>query len=542
MMLRLKFVGAAAGGALCFAAFAIVAHGMFVDASNRKQLQDLADQTIRRAVVAVDQVVITLGELISSGQVSCSPDTVGVMRRAVYNKGSIQNIHLYASGGHCSGLEPIEAGKVEPPKQSARQSARNRSITLARTANAGENTLSIAWRLGADTEVVAVASTDALLFDMLPESLREDASLDLVLSNGAVVSHYNPEGWGNKIPDSHTVFEAAGSRYPMTVRITADSAKLAVWNRDISSGVGGLILGLSAVFGMLIAKTFIRRRNPVEELDKAIASGDIVPYFQPIVSLTDYNVVGCEMLARWIKPDGTHVSPAHFIPMAELSGSIDAMTHSLLRQAGARLGREISKRPSFKFTFNVTPEQFLKDGFATSLCELADQAGLPRRQLVVELTERQQLDCGDTARAVTAELESKGVRVAIDDAGTGHNGLSSIQSLGASTLKIDKIFIDRVADDRKTRSLLEMFVSVARDYGMTTVAEGVEHPSQVTELQALGIDDGQGYLFSKPLAAEPFRALLDAESVRALSPLSTRPRPNIVLTHCPPSLGQGSLT
>ena len=147
----------------------------------------------------------------------------------------------------------------------------------------------------------------------------------------------------------------------------------------------------------------------------------------------------------------------------------------------------------------------------------ADQS-LPLQQLVVEVTERQEIACGDAARQATEELNRLGVRVAIDDAGTGHNGLSSIQTLGAQFLKIDKLFIDRIAFDERNRKLVDMLIDVGRDYQMSAVAEGIEEADQIDALLSLGATEGQGFLFSPAVDGEKFNALCDANVIHPRVP------------------------
>jgi EAL domain-containing protein (putative c-di-GMP-specific phosphodiesterase class I) len=213
------------------------------------------------------------------------------------------------------------------------------------------------------------------------------------------------------------------------------------------------------------------------------------------------------MLARWIKPDGTMIPPLAFIPLAESSGRIERLTMELLRQAGDQLGGLLQVQTQLKLTFNVTPDQYLADDFVASLVANTTRFNLPHRALVIEVTERQAIADKTRAAKVTGKLNDAGMRVAIDDAGTGHNGLSAIHALGANYLKIDKFFIDGVTLDRKSSELVEMLAGLATKFGMIVVAEGIETEEQITALLQLGIREGQGFVYSRPVPAAAILAM-----------------------------------
>jgi EAL domain-containing protein (putative c-di-GMP-specific phosphodiesterase class I) len=152
-----------------------------------------------------------------------------------------------------------------------------------------------------------------------------------------------------------------------------------------------------------------------------------------------------------------------------------------------------------------------RDGFAKSLIALVDESGLAPRQVCIEITERQEISAPEKASAATAILRKTGFRVAIDDAGTGHNGLAAIQMLDASTLKIDKFFVDHIAHDTRSTMMIDMLVSMAERFGMKTVAEGVETQDQVDVLRQAGVDYIQGFVYARPVPANGFVSALNAE-------------------------------
>jgi EAL domain-containing protein (putative c-di-GMP-specific phosphodiesterase class I) len=163
-------------------------------------------------------------------------------------------------------------------------------------------------------------------------------------------------------------------------------------------------------------------------------------------------------------------------------------------------------------------------GFVMQLRKIVADARVSPRQVLLELTERQAICDLDAAARVVADLRELGFRVAIDDAGTGHNGLSYVQKLGVSTIKIDKFFVDSVTQDLSARTVIEMLVRLANQLGMTTVAEGVETAQQIAALATCGVDEGQGYVVAPPLPAKAFLALI---AERAVAPRTALPEAKV---------------
>jgi EAL domain-containing protein (putative c-di-GMP-specific phosphodiesterase class I) len=158
----------------------------------------------------------------------------------------------------------------------------------------------------------------------------------------------------------------------------------------------------------------------------------------------------------------------------------------------------------FTVALNIAPSHFVSPGFVEQLRALAADARVSTRQIVVEITERYELPDLDRASAVIDELQEHAFKVAIDDAGIGHSGLSYIQKLGVDVIKIDKFFIDSIGKDYSADVVVKMLVRLARELGMGTVAEGVETEQQVEVLRAAGVDEAQGFALAPPMPADQF--------------------------------------
>jgi sensor c-di-GMP phosphodiesterase-like protein len=207
-----------------------------------------------------------------------------------------------------------------------------------------------------------------------------------------------------------------------------------------------------------------------------------------------------------------------FIPLAESSGRIEPMTWQILSTALKELYPRLREDKNFKLSVNIAPHHLVSDGFVETLRRVVVGAKVSTRQIVLEVTERNELPDLERAAAMVTELRNLGFKVAMDDVGVGHSGLSQMKGLGADTIKIDKFFIDTIAEDGSAaKTIVEMLVRLARDLNMTVIAEGVETVEQVQALIACGVEEGQGYIVSPPLPFAKFDELLEFRRSRALA-------------------------
>jgi EAL domain-containing protein (putative c-di-GMP-specific phosphodiesterase class I) len=188
-----------------------------------------------------------------------------------------------------------------------------------------------------------------------------------------------------------------------------------------------------------------------------------------------------------------------------------------LETALRELYPRLRENKHFKMSFNVVPRHLLSDGFVETLRRVVLAAKVSARQVVLELTERNELPNLGRAAMVVTELRELGFRVAMDDVGVGHSGLSQMKGLGANTIKIDKFFVDTITNDESAVSVVQMLVRLARDLGMAVIAEGIETSKQVQALLACGVEEGQGYIVSPPLAFAKFDELLEIRRSKALA-------------------------
>src|SRR5262249_13639870 len=231
------------------------------------------------------------------------------------------------------------------------------------------------------------------------------------------------------------VADLSSSRYALRTHITALPGHVGPGQSDLRA-IGSIVSGLLAIFILALSVLLPRRgrTNPTADLERAVRAGEFVPYFQPIVDIRSGRLRGAEVLVRWRKPDGSIVPPAMFIPLAESSGLIIELTRSLMRATLKEAGAALGKRPHITIGFNLTARHFASEEIVEDVRAIFKRSPLKMSQLVLEVTERQPIENLTDTRRVIAALQGLGCKVAIDDVGTGHSGLSYMLKLGVDVI------------------------------------------------------------------------------------------------------------
>jgi diguanylate cyclase (GGDEF)-like protein len=250
----------------------------------------------------------------------------------------------------------------------------------------------------------------------------------------------------------------------------------------------------------------VRARRTLElDLRQAIVDGEFEIAYQPIVDLRSGAISGCEALLRWRHPDRGMISPAEFIPVAEDIGLISQLGEWVLASACL----EAASWPDhIKLAVNVSPIQFRNHTLALHVASALASSGLAANRLELEITEAVLIRDDETALAILHQLRAVGVRIALDDFGTGYSSLSYLQRFPFDKIKIDRCFINELAEPDGSSSIVQAVVNIASARNMTTTAEGVETEAQKELLRSLGCTEMQGYLFSPAKPAAEIRGLL----------------------------------
>lgn len=248
-------------------------------------------------------------------------------------------------------------------------------------------------------------------------------------------------------------------------------------------------------------------------LFRALDRRELRMFHQPILEMTTGEVVGFEALMRWRQSDGTIVSPAEFIPIAEETGTIVAIGSWALLEALNQLREWIDDEVCSKtasMSVNVSPRQLADPNFPAIVHEALQRSKVSPHLLWLEVTEGIMITEPELALATLRRLRSLGVRVALDDFGTGYSSLSLLQKFPLQRIKIDRAFVQGVADNANDRSLVRTIIAMGSSLGLDMVAEGVETVQQLQVLSELGCTKAQGYLISHPIPADAMRSTVTA--------------------------------
>jgi diguanylate cyclase (GGDEF)-like protein len=253
----------------------------------------------------------------------------------------------------------------------------------------------------------------------------------------------------------------------------------------------------------------VERQSMESNLRQALDREEFLLHYQPKVHLESCKITGVEALIRWQRPGQELVSPGRFVPLAEESGLIVGIGKWVLHKAclQARIWQDAGLQ-SVSVAINVSASEFSDPGFITGIRVALEDTRLDARHLELELTERVLMKDVEATASVLRELKAMGVRLALDDFGTGYSSLSCLHRLPIDVLKIDRSFIQRITADPDETFIVSAIIKLAESLKLLVVAEGIETEEQRTYLIGLNCAEGQGYLFSRPVAANKCTELL----------------------------------
>jgi sensor c-di-GMP phosphodiesterase-like protein len=513
-MVATSLVAFATGGH--FAAKAVI------EGQQSRQLEELTDVALRRSEVAVDFGAAALDELARRGPLNCDPASLQAVRLQVYQRSGVKDIRLVNRDGSviCSAYSEtleFDNGWVDRPEMLL---SKDNRLLLFRVDQFNGFALGVLRDIDKRNSLVAILGINSYLFDIMPAELRGHSEVLLELNNGSEVGRFALKRHAEFAQP--VSFNNVSSRYPLHATIHVERSALQRWNSEAYWPTMMIALGLGVVFGVLLTKTTARLEGPIADIDRGLARREFKPFYQPTFDLRTGAILGCEVLARWIREDGTIIPPMSFIPLAESSGRIEPMTWQILETALKELYPRLREDKQFKMSINVVPRHLVSDGFIETLRRVVAGTKVSARQIMLEVTERNELPDLDRAAAVVKELRELGFKVAMDDVGVGHSGLSQMKGLGANTIKIDKFFVDTITEGGSAATIVETLARLARDLHMTVIAEGIETVEQVQALIGCGVEEGQGYLVSPPLPFGKFDELVEIRQSRAVAEETVR--------------------
>jgi diguanylate cyclase (GGDEF)-like protein len=258
----------------------------------------------------------------------------------------------------------------------------------------------------------------------------------------------------------------------------------------------------------------LKRLALESSLRRGVENDEFIVYYQPVLNLASGEIVGVEALVRWQHPEFGILPPARFLDLAEETGLIFAIGETVLRRACLdTLAWEKRGLGSLRLAVNISARHFQQDTFLARVFAILEETGFEPTRLELELTETSIMDNAQSAVAVLQQLRDRGLRVAIDDFGTGYSSLSYLKQLPIDTVKLDRSFVSEATTDPNDAALVMAIITLAHNLQLRVIAEGVETEEQRTFLRLLRCDEGQGYLFGKPMPAD----VLASEIGRRLS-------------------------
>jgi diguanylate cyclase (GGDEF)-like protein/PAS domain S-box-containing protein len=326
---------------------------------------------------------------------------------------------------------------------------------------------------------------------VITQSLLESVSTPFTLTGDQTVSFTASIGVSLYPDDSHSAQELIRN---------ADTAMYAAKSRG----------GNQPCFYSATMTERARERLQIRNgLRRALDRGEFFVVYQPCLNVATGRIIGAEALLRWRNQANELVPPDKFIPVAESSGLINAIGAWTLSEA-CRHGRIwIERDPEFSLSVNVSPRQLHQLDFAKVLRETLERWNMPASQLVLEITESTIVEIGDDALRIIDSLKAIGVKIAVDDFGTGLSSLANLKRFDVDTLKIDRSFVRDIPGDRGDMEIAATIVAMGLNLGLEVTAEGVETREQLDFLRGCGCTSYQGFLFSPGVPADELSSLMD---------------------------------
>lgn len=472
------------------------------------------NNNVADAVTALRQIVADVPSL-------CTPTFAQYAQRTIANSLSIKQVLVENMDGvqYCDayGREVVHSALSEAlPVPGLIE-----TITIVQFAEMGMPAIKVTQTLSGMRRVSVFVPLLGVTQDTLETNLRAAAMVRISLTSGLPVMEMGAVADFTRTQDTQEYLGAQSyaGELPIKVQFALpfNSARAGYADLDV---VFTVIACFASACLLLLALWYVRKsRVPAFDLERAIGRNEIKPYYQPVINLRTGELIGCEVLCRWEKPNGDVIPPGVFIDYAENSGLAVPMTLSLMQQVRYDLSELSQKMPYMKISINLFEGHFRDVGIVDDVQAIFGNSPISYDQLVFEITERRPLENSAAVNSVISGLHALGARLAMDDAGTGHSNLAYIATLGVDVIKIDRVFVDMIKPGTTQVPVLDGLIAMARDLDCEIVAEGVETEEQAVYLRSHGVIQAQGYIFAPALKIGAFRELaLALDSSPSLRP------------------------
>ncbi|WP_181703643.1 EAL domain-containing protein [Chthonobacter albigriseus] len=506
LMMRWARVIAAAGfvaaGPVLISEYIFDHHAL---SQSRSETRALADRYLERTETVVAESLGELQALREKQHTSCVLADRQAYGTAAFASAFVQQIGVADASGTLICGEPM--GSLAQPIRLPASERGDPSVMLGILNGPKKDRQAvITLRVSEETRLIARIRRESLDLQAGPEYLIDHTTIGIFLDDGAewmsIAENWTPEKEADAVTETLT-----SARYPIRIIVATSASAARATMAPLKTIV--LIVSIFGGFSVFIAGLWLSwgKDGSGDVFTRAVENREFVPYYQPVFDLFTGELKGCEVLVRWIKPDGSMVPPGQFLPYAEATGLIRDITRQLMVQTVDDCGALYAAGRTLKLSINLTAMHFVDLEIVDDIRLIYADSGISYDQLCFEVTEQNPLKDLALSRTIIGRIQALGASVALDDVGTGHGGLAYLQKLGVDIIKIDKMFIDNLATDHSSQTIVETLVELGTQLGLGIIAEGVETVEQVEQLKRIGVSTAQGYLFAKPLPAAAFLEL-----------------------------------
>ncbi len=483
----------------------------YVRIRERAQLQLSVDAVGERIQATAYDAISSLRRVLAESPSLCTPTFISNVHKQMEKSLYLKQVLVENGDGvqYCDAFGRQVA--YSPLSESLSIPGHTETISVVKLGDLETPVLRITQGFGGSRMVSAFAPVLASDVEGLSSGLKPTTMVRLSLTSGTqIVTVGDASAYDKRGDTEFIVAESLAGEIPLRAEAAVPFAMVRADYADLDASFTIVACLMSAAF-LVLALQYVRRSQlPAFDLERAIAAGELKPYYQPVINLRTGALAGCEVLCRWEKKSGEVVPPGAFIDYAEVTGLAIPMTVSLMQQVRNDLSDLCREMPDIKISINLFEGHFRDTAIVEDVQAIFGDSPISFRQLVFEITERRPVGSSMQANAVIAGLHALGARLAMDDAGTGHSNLAYMQTLGVDIIKIDHTFVDMVKVETTQVPVLDGLISMARDLGTEIVAEGVESEAQALYLRARGVVMAQGFLFAPALRVGPFKELAHA--------------------------------
>ena len=507
----------------------IIAVDFLLDAYVQVREKAATQQTVSgissQIELGMTDAVASLRRVLADTPSLCTPTFVASVQGEIESSLNLKQVLVENADGvqYCDALG--RTVRYSPISESLPVPGHTETITVVQLADMDMPALKITQAFGTTRFVSAFVPLLGQNNESVASGLPNAAALRVLLTNGMpILTIGDPSGYDRRSSNADFVYaQSFAGELPLKVEMALPFAMARASYADLDVGFTVIACIMSAAF-LILALHYVRRsRVPAFDLERAIARGEIKPYYQPVINLRTGELAGCEVLCRWEKKNGKVIPPGAFIDYAEVTGLAIPMTLSLMQQVKYDLGDICTLMPDMKVSINLFEGHFRDASIVEDVQAIFGNSQIAFRQLVFEITERHPLANSAVANSVIAGLHALGAKLALDDAGTGHSNLAYLATLGCDIIKIDRIFVDMVKPGTTQVPVLDGLIAMAKDLDCEIVAEGVETEAQALYLRARGVPQAQGFIFAPALKVGAFKELaLALHATQA--PSGSRPR------------------